>query len=102
MDLTQIYIIYIHIQWILLSCKKAFATVWMDPEGVMLCEISQRKTGTVSLVCGFEKRDQTQKQQGVGNQSLVLRGRVKWVKMVNRHTLSAVRHTIPGAVCIAR
>ena len=38
----------------------------------------------------------------MGNQRLVLRGRVKWVKMVNRHTLPAVRHTIPGAVCIAR
>ena len=51
MDLTQIYIIYIHIQWILLSYKKAFATTWMDPEGVMLCEISQTEEDRYSLTC---------------------------------------------------
>ena len=51
MDLTQIYIKYTHIQWILLSYKKAFATIWMDPEGVMLSEISQTEKDNYSLTC---------------------------------------------------
>ena len=60
MDLTEIYIKYTHIQWILLIYKKAFATIWMDPEGIMLSEISQRKTTTVSLVCGIEKKSNSE------------------------------------------
>ena len=59
-DLTQIYIKYTHIQWILLSYKKAFAAIWMDPEGIMLSEISQRKTTAVSLVCGIEKKSNSE------------------------------------------
>ena len=40
-----------------------FATTWLDLEGIMLSEISQRKTNTtISLTCGKqnkEKRRQT-------------------------------------------
>ena len=47
---------------ILLSHKKneilPFATTWMDLEGIMLSEISQRKTNncTFSLTCGILKK----------------------------------------------
>ena len=36
------------------------ATTWMDPEGIMLSEISQRKTNTImiSLICGIYKTKQ--------------------------------------------
>ena len=33
-----------------------FATIWMDPEGIMLIEVSQTwkdKYGTISLICGI-------------------------------------------------
>ena len=52
---THIYIIYTHMynihSGVLLSHKKKdillFATTWMDLEGIMLSEISQRKTNTI-------------------------------------------------------
>ena len=51
---------------ILLSCKKdeilPFATAWM--EGIMLREISQRKTNTVLYhICGIKKKQRNKPNQ---------------------------------------
>ena len=42
-----------------------FATIWMDLEGIMLSEISQRKNKycMITLICGIIKTRKTSKKQ---------------------------------------
>lgn len=38
-----------------------FATAWMDTEGIVLSEVSQRKTSTVWYLCSLESKSKTKK-----------------------------------------
>ena len=43
----------------------SFAETWMDLEGIMLSEISQRKTAMISLICGIQKTNKHNKIERV-------------------------------------
>ena len=52
----------VYIQWNITQPLKKneflpFATTWMDLEGIMLSEISQRKTNTLLLIYGIKKNN---------------------------------------------
>ena len=68
-----------------------FATTWMDPEGIMLSEISQRKTNTVwyHLYVNLKKPYLQKQRDNGGYQGL--RGRQNGEMLVKGHKLAVGR-----------
>ena len=60
----------IYTQW---NIIQPFATIWMDPESIMLSEISQTEKGKqhmTSLTCGIKKKAKLAETQHDGYQQL--------------------------------
>ena len=74
-------------------------TTWVNPEGIMLSEISQTekdKHYMISLYMESKKRIQKQKLTDTENILVVARGnvdqdQVKWVKVVKRYKLPIIK-----------
>ena len=64
----------------------SFVTTWMDPEGVVLNEVSQTQKDKhleISIICGTQD---TTRPSSLGRGGV---GWVKWEKGVKRHRLPA-------------
>ena len=79
----NIYVVYnfIYIYYSAIKKKEIlpYVTTWMDPEDIMLSEISQlekNKYRMISLMCGIQKQQQTKKNKLIDaeNRLVVARG----------------------------